>query len=348
MNILLDTFKDSLQIALFVLSMMLIIEYFTVQTKNKIIHNVSKNIWFQVVLAAFLGIIPGCLGTFLVVSLYAHEALNFASLVSVMIATSGDEAFVMFSKIPETAIKLNIAIFIVAIITGFILNMIFGDKTLIKLKENHLRFHENEISCVCFDKKLFFSQLKHITFERFLLILISFLFFLAILTAQLGPSKWNYIRVILLLISIFILFISVSVPDHFLTKHLWEHTIKQHLGRIFIWTFGTLLFINIILPYLGLTQEKLQSISGDYFWLLLIIAILVGIIPESGPHLVFIFLFSQGIIPFSILLANSIVQDGHGSLPLLAESQKSFLYVKIINLLVGFVIGAGFHLIFNM
>jgi len=45
-----------------------------------------------------------------VILLYAHETLNFASLGSVMIATLGDEAFVMFSKIPETAIKLNIIV----------------------------------------------------------------------------------------------------------------------------------------------------------------------------------------------------------------------------------------------
>ena len=73
--------------------------------------------------------------------------------------------------------------------------------------------------------------------------------------------------------------------------------------------------------------------------LILMIAVLIGIIPESGPHIVFITLFLNGTIPFSILLANSIVQDGHGAIPLLAESQKSFIVMKLINILVGLIVG---------
>jgi hypothetical protein len=39
------------------------------------------------------------------------------------------------------------------------------------------------------------------------------------------------------------------------------------------------------------------------------------------------------------LPANSVVQDGHGMLPLLAESRKDFIKVKIINLMIGLLIG---------
>ncbi len=42
---------------------------------------------------------------------------------------------------------------------------------------------------------------------------------------------------------------------------------------------------------------------------------------------------------FSILLASSIVQDGHGMLPLLAESKKGFLTVKAINMVLGAIVG---------
>ncbi len=34
-----------------------------------------------------------------------------------------------------------------------------------------------------------------------------------------------------------------------------------------------------------------------------------------------------------------IVQDGHGLLPLLAESRREFFKIKGINLLVGFLVG---------
>jgi hypothetical protein len=60
--------------------------------------------------------------------------------------------------------------------------------------------------------------------------------------------------------------------------------------------------------------------------------------------MVFITLFAGGMIPFSVLLASSIAQDGHTALPLLAESKKSFVLAKAINIVIGFVIGFGVHL----
>ena len=74
--------------------------------------------------------------------------------------------------------------------------------------------------------------------------------------------------------------------------------------------------------------------------MVLLVAALVGLIPESGPHLVFVTLYSQGAVPLSILLASSIVQDGHGMLPLLAHSRRDFVTVKIINFGAGLGIGA--------
>jgi|LGVE01.1.fsa_nt_gb hypothetical protein len=55
--------------------------------------------------------------------------------------------------------------------------------------------------------------------------------------------------------------------------------------------------------------------------------------------LVFLTLFSQGAGPFSILLASTIVQDGHGMLPLLADSRTDFILIKAINFSAGFSVG---------
>jgi len=50
-------------------------------------------------------------------------------------------------------------------------------------------------------------------------------------------------------------------------------------------------------------------------------------------------LYDHGTIPVSVLVTSSIVQDGHGMLPLLAHSWRDFLKVKAINLAVGLVVG---------
>jgi hypothetical protein len=42
-----------------------------------------------------------------------------------------------------------------------------------------------------------------------------------------------------------------------------------------------------------------------------------------------------------VLLASSAVQDGHGMLPLLAESRIEFLRVKAINVVAGLALGSA-------
>ena len=74
-------------------------------------------------------------------------------------------------------------------------------------------------------------------------------------------------------------------------------------------------------------------------WMAALIAVLLGLIPESGPHLIFVTLFAEGSLPLSILLASSVVQDGHSALPLLAETKQGFVWVKAINLTIGLAVG---------
>ncbi|OPZ96436.1 MAG: hypothetical protein BWY72_01654 [Bacteroidetes bacterium ADurb.Bin416] len=133
---------------------------------------------------------------------------------------------------------------------------------------------------------------------------------------------------------LFVLITFFIVNDHFLEEHLWRHIIKQHVPKIALWTFGALLLIHVVMH----SVDMQAWVRENAFWML-ILAVLIGLIPESGPHLVFITLFLSGGIPFSILLANSITQDGHASLPLLAESKRGFIATKGINLLVGLLVG---------
>jgi hypothetical protein len=73
--------------------------------------------------------------------------------------------------------------------------------------------------------------------------------------------------------------------------------------------------------------------------LFLLVGALVGLIPESGPHLIFVTLFAQGLIPFSVLLTSSIVQDGHGMLPMLSYSLEDSIKLKAFNFTIGMTIG---------
>jgi len=361
---LIQVFKNSLMITSFVLVMMLIIEFINVQTRGNWSKHLKKSGILQIIVAALLGIIPGCLGAYTAVSLYTHNIFSFAAIVTAMIATFGDEAFIMITIMPGVTLKLVILTFIISVATGSIIYFFFKNRRVFRFSENNLVLHDEYINCICIDRKLIFKQLKQITFHRAILIFGLFLFIFGLITGQFAhdhnlgnfhiddghghshdhshSSGWDWVRITFLFVSVAALLIISTVNDHFLQEHLWGHIIKVHFLRVFLWTIAALIFIYYLEGYLHI-EEWIESNHLT----ILIIAVLIGIIPESGPHYIFIFMFIEGTIPFSILLANSIVQDGHGALPLLAESRKSFITMKLINIAVGLIFGlAGFYLNF--
>jgi hypothetical protein len=357
-----EIIQNTIMITGFVLAMMLLIEYLTVQSKGRWMKPIKQKGWLQIIFASVLGLIPGCLGTYTAVTLYSHKIFGFAALVTVMIATSGDEAFIMLSVIPESAIQIFGLTFLISIIVGLFLHAVNKSKTLMKLEENHLKVHDHEPDCCTFEKGSFWLQIRKMSTERAILLTALLLFITGLILgyfvhghgeAHLHGAElhlhdhkshgvdWGWVRITALIASLIALFIIITVPNHFLKEHLWEHIIKKHFLRIFLWTLAALILIHFLVEWL-----PLKDWMSTNTFTILILAVLLGIIPESGPHILFVTLFASGNIPFSILLANSIVQDGHGALPLLAESKKSFLVMKAVNVLVGLLVGV-IGIIFN-
>lgn len=339
--IIIAVLKHALMITSFVLIMMLLIEYINVQTKGIWQQGIQKNRFGQYLLGAFLGATPGCLGAFTVVSLYSHRTVSFGALVAAMLATSGDEAFVMFAMFPLQALWITTILLIVALFAGWLTDKFLVKQDRFLVKNNHdLELHQEE-SCQCFVAANILPQLKHMTLYRALLIVLMSGFILLLVTGVLAHSGWDWKKITFTIGTGFALFVVLTVPDHFLKHHLWMHVIKQHLPRIFLWTFGVLLVFHYLDSYLNV-----EAWIQNNLLIVLLIAVLVGVIPESGPHLIFVTLFAQGSIPLSILLANSIVQDGHGALPLLAVSGRAFIMLKIVNIAFGLLLGlVGLYLI---
>lgn len=327
---LVKTFNHTIMITSFVFVMMLIIEYVNIQTQGIWQTSLRKNIWKQYIFAAILGVLPGCLGAFTSVALFSHGIFSFGAVVATMIATSGDEAFVMFAMLPKTAIIINLFLFIISILAAWVTDKFFKINPGIKKLELH-----EKVYCNCFPKGKILNQLKNITLQRTVLILLITIFLFALTSGKLGPQIWNWKRITILIVNMISLFIVATVPEHFLEKHLWEHVVKKHVPHIFAWTFGALLLMNILMSHF-----HIKDLIADNQLIVLLIAAIIGLIPESGPHLIFVTLFSQGLISLPVLLTSSIVQDGHGMLPMLAESRKNFIKIKLINMAVGLLVGS--------
>jgi hypothetical protein len=333
---MISVLRDALMITGFVATMMLLIEYFNVLTGGSWQKRILRRGWRQYLFAAGLGAVPGCLGAFSVVAMYSHGLLSMGAVVAAVVAASGDEAFVMLALIPRQALLLIPILATIGIATGFLVDLL-ASRSRPQLSDacRALELHAPD-RCQCFPRGRILAQWRQCGPARGALAISLVLFAGGVFFGQIGPAKWNWIRGSLLLVSSAAFLVVATVPDHFLEAHLWNHVVVKHAPRVFLWTLGALAVAG---PLSALIQ--VGPAAGRRQWVLLLLACAVGLIPESGPHLVFVTLFAQGAIPFGILLANSVVQDGHGMLPMLAHSWRDFVKIKAVNFTAGLLAGAA-------
>ncbi len=272
---LLFSFKESIFITSIILFLMIIVEIVVLKYQNNIIKFLKNNKLIGYVVSSFFGIMPGCIGVFAMDTLYMSGLLGFGGIIAAMIATTGDETFILISMATKGEISWNIilvlmfVLFIVGIVGGYLADYI-KKKTNLKLcEECKIEYHPKE--------------------------------------------EFNF--------------------NHFFKKHLIHHILKKHIWQIFLWLFAAIFVIELF-------QGQIDfDVSGKTMFLVLIIASLIGLLPISGPNVLLIVLFSKGLIPFSVLLANSIIQDGHGLLPIMGFSIKDAIKIKTFNFIFGLMIG---------
>ena len=436
LHTIIDALRNSILITGLVIVMMMMIESLNIESKGLFFKGLKKTRVGQIIFGALLGSIPGCMGGFATVSLYTHRMFSFGALIAMMIASSGDEAFIMLAMIPEQALVIFAVLFVVAVVTGIIVDYC-NDKLHKKHchKDDHsecgsqsdcdhgytVHCHEEHVESMsgC-DRKtasdtkrheveseaetgIMHSESRHYGWKRIVMFIGLAVFIAALATGQLGHdhgahthtddcatvcthhsihsshhSEHNctddsphhdehsccthsanhtsvqthasinllderWMNVLFAGLSVLVLLVLLFASDHFIEEHLWNHIIRKHLLTIFCWTFGVLLLVGIGLQYIKL-DEWISSNTA----LMIILATLIGIIPESGPHMIFVTLYATGIVPLPVLLASSISQDGHSSLPLIAESRRSFLWAKLINCAVALIVGFGAMLLFKI
>ena len=373
MESIVDIGSHALMITGFVFVMMLVIEYLNVCTQGNWEQVVGRWTWGQSAFCAFLGVLPGCLGAFAVSSLYSHRVVTLGALVAAMIATCGDEAFLMLALFPGRALLIFACLFVLGVAVGTVIDLLLKarkTRPTTDLVANRPT-HAEEVECIHFSRASVWTQWRRCSPQRGWLTVFLVVFVLGVVSGRLGHARlgvsaqdddqlhvdehvesvavaeaeaeagahghaagWSWVRVTLLIVGLIGLLIVVTVPDHFLDEHLWNHLVRVHIWRIFLWTLGSLLVVHLLVD-----RIDLEAAIHMHRLPILLLACLIGLIPESGPHMVFVTLYAQGAIPFSILLASCIVQDGHGMIPLLAHSRRAFVAVKAVNLAVGLAVG---------
>lgn len=276
LNELILSLTETSKIVLMVTPLMILTEFFEMKFKDRIQELITERHANQYLIASLLGAVPGCVGAFSIVSLYSHGLVGFGSLIAVMLATAGDEAFVMLAMVPDAALLIFAACIVLGVLGGLSADRITQAAHLKIRQACSIEIHQNDLN-----------------------------------------------------------------STHFIKEHVYGHILRRHVPRMFLWIFFTLLAVDYLVAELNL-ESIVPSLPP---FALFVLAALVGIIPESGPHLFFLTLYSRRMIPFSVLLVNTLSQDGHGLLPLLSYSAKDTLYVQVFTTSFSLIVGTGLFLL---
>lgn len=405
LHLFVEILRNSVLITGLVAVMMMMIESLNIESRGMIFNGLRKTKAGQVVIGALLGSVPGCMGGFATVSLYTHGLFSFGALVAMMIASSGDEAFIMLAMIPDKALMIFVILFSVAVAVGLAVDFVLagtraGNGLLrgrgacgagtdctdgYAVHEHEAAGEQSRVNGAGDGRPV-----RHFGWKRAVMAVGLAAFIAALASGMLahdhgahghgahGHETQEYVRheaeglhagcthecpgghvhgtadddvdarllgidllsedwmnVLFAALSVAVLLVLLFGSDHFVEEHLWHHIVRKHVPVIFAWTFGVLVVLGVGMQYVDIGRW----ISGNTAMMILL-ATAVGIIPESGPHMIFVTLYASGVVPLPVLLASCISQDGHASIPLLAESKRSFIWAKLINCAVA--IAAGF------
>lgn len=366
LDILIDALRAAVLITGMVVMMMMMIESLNISSGGRFFSRLQRSKFGQIVVSALLGWIPGCMGGFASVSLFSHGMLSFGALVAMLIATSGDEAFVMLTLFPGKALWISLIILVIGIAAGVLIDYLgpkIGLKPYALRSCDEMHLHEEDLHEHAHDAQpapetaVLPKKRTLFTWRRAMLFIGIGLYIFALATGMLeheheeGASaaveaaaeaehggfnllSEDWMNLLFAIVSLVMLGVAALGSDHFVEEHLWHHIIARHVPKIFAWTFGVLVALGFILELVDVSTWISANIP-----LMIVLATLIGIIPESGPHLIFVTLFAAGVVPMPVLLASCISQDGHAALPLLAESKGAFVRAKAINCVVALVVG---------
>lgn len=153
-DILLDTIKDTFLIIPILFIMYLCLEYFEHRKKSQHLNQYLSS--YGPIFGAILGIIPQCGFGVLASLLFIEQKITLGTLISVFIATS-DEAIPILLTNPElytSLFKIIIFKFTLAIIVGYIVDLLFSKKGISHQYKFSEHAHEHSIVMEAFIRTL--------------------------------------------------------------------------------------------------------------------------------------------------------------------------------------------------
>ena len=285
---------------------------------------IEKNKNYEIPTSAFLGVIPGCGGAIMVMSLYTRGVVSFGSVLAALIATMGDAAFLLIASKPQAALVILPVTFLTGIVSGYLVKPFtknFINKISLK-KDLNKNLPKNKIP------KYFYSF--------WLMCLIPGIILGVLNAFQIGISFYIFgidlIHSFSFILAMYCILLWVFNP---LTDIQMASIHENSLRRVADTTcFVTVWVIIAFVTYelIDLSTKGLIFDSLKYFGPFIpLMAIIIGFIPGCGPQIMITSMYVSGQIPMSAQIGNSISNDGDALFPAIAISAKAAIIATLYS-----------------
>lgn len=378
-----------LQVGVFVGAVLLIFGYINYKTQGRFVQKLENAKRLQPVIGAFLGLTPGCGGAIFVMPLYLKGTVTYGTVISTLVATMGDSAFVMISTRPLDYLIVSVISFVAAIISGYAVDGLkidggFAKKREALLKKNavsaqeHAKMQEGPVRHIGHEDGDSIDMLLHhhkkgrhesSLASRFihngaykifwvlvsvgLVLGISLLFQVDVnarfgiphIGTILGIGGMIYCLVYMILGKRFLKNDEHEEEEQkiFSLKETLVHN-AQDTAFVCVWVFIAYFVYELFVIFVG-GEAVVSSWMMATGLLSVIVGAVIGLIPGCGPQIIFVSLYSKGMLPFAALLANAISQDGDALFPLLAIDRRSSFWATVITTIPALLLGVAVYYI---
>ena len=125
-DIVLTAMRDAfLAVTVFVAAMVLLFSWLQYLTAGRFVEWIRSSRQWQPLIGALMGLTPGCGGAIIMMPMYARGYVTYGTVLSTLIATLGDSAFVLFGatiqdpSLLEPVLVVHLISFVAGVLWGY-------------------------------------------------------------------------------------------------------------------------------------------------------------------------------------------------------------------------------------
>ena len=309
--------------------------FYTLEKKNfNIPEYIKKNSKLEIPICALLGVIPGCGGAIMVMSMYTRGIVSFSSVLATLISTMGDAAFILIASKPQAALIILPITLIIGIVTGYI-SLPFSDKiapSIIPKKNSSIILPTNKIPTI------FYKIWLYLLMPAVILGLINAFN----LSFEIPLFGYDLIGIFAFTAAMSCLIMWVFNPlTDIQMAAVHENSLRKTVDTtcfVSVWVITAFLCFELINLF---TQGRMFEYLLFFGPFIPLMAILIGFIPGCGPQIMITSMFVSGQIPMAAQIGNSISNDGDALFPALAISARvailATLYSAVPAIIVAYL-----------